>query len=82
MAWPSACVRASAATVGGGSLPGAELASVALVPPVRSAAAAAATLRDGQPALVGRVHTGELWIDLRTLAEVDDETLLAALRRL
>jgi L-seryl-tRNA(Ser) seleniumtransferase len=82
LGWPPSCVRESVATVGGGSLPGHELASVALVPNVSSAHDAAALLRRGQPAMLARVHAGELWIDLRTLVEIDDETVLAVLRRL
>ena len=82
LGWPPTCVRESVATVGGGSLPGHELASVALVPRVQSVHEAAALLRRGQPAMVARVHAGELWIDLRTLVDADDEAVLAALRRL
>ncbi len=80
--WSPSCVRESVATIGGGSLPGHELASVALVPAVRSAHRAAAVLRRGNPALIGRVRANELWIDLRTVIESTDDTLLAALRRL
>jgi L-seryl-tRNA(Ser) seleniumtransferase len=79
LGWPSTCVRESVATVGGGSLPGHELASVALVPKVSAAHEAAALLRRGQPAMLARVNAGELWIDLRTLVEADDATVLAAL---
>jgi L-seryl-tRNA(Ser) seleniumtransferase len=82
LGWSTTCVRESLATVGGGSLPGHELASIALVPEIAAAHEAAALLRRGQPAMVARVHADELWIDLRTLVEVDDETVLAALRRL
>lgn len=82
LGWSPACVRESMATVGGGSLPGRELASIALVAPVGSAHDAAALLRRARPAMVARVHADELWIDLRTLVDVDDETVLAALRRL
>jgi L-seryl-tRNA(Ser) seleniumtransferase len=82
LGWPPSCVRASVATVGGGSLPGRELPSVALVPRVASAHDAAASLRRARPAMLARVRANELWIDLRTLVEVDDVLLLAALRRL
>jgi L-seryl-tRNA(Ser) seleniumtransferase len=83
LAWPAArCIRASVATVGGGSLAGRELASVALVPCVESAHCAAATLRRARPPMLARVHANELWIDLRTLVEVDDATLLTLLREL
>jgi L-seryl-tRNA(Ser) seleniumtransferase len=82
LGWSADCVRESVATVGGGSLPGLELPSIALVPEHTAAHEAAALLRRGQPAMVARVHADELWIDLRTLVEIDDETVLAALRRL
>ncbi|PRQ04649.1 L-seryl-tRNA(Sec) selenium transferase [Enhygromyxa salina] len=81
LGWPSSCVRDSRATIGGGSLPGQELASVALVAPAK-AHAAAMILRAGEPPLIGRAHDNELWIDLRTLDSIDDDTLLACLRRL
>ena len=81
LGWAPERVRDNNATIGGGSLPGQELASVALVAPGK-AHAAARILRAGDPPLVGRARDKELWIDLRTLHAVDDETLLACLRRL
>jgi L-seryl-tRNA(Ser) seleniumtransferase len=81
LGWPRTCVRESTATVGGGSLPGSQLASVALVAPTSSAEGAAEMLRQGEPPLLGRVHGGELWIDLRTLVDTDDAALLTLLRR-
>ena len=82
LAWPRTCVQDSTATVGGGSVPGSELTSVALVPEVASASAAAAQLRASQPSMLARVRADRLWIDLRTLVDVDDATLLAVLRPL
>src|SRR5690606_10243350 len=82
LGWPLGCVRESVATVGGGSLPGRELASVALVANVDSAHRAAASLRRARPAMIARVRADELWIDLRTLVDVDDEIVLASLRHL
>lgn len=73
LAWPRAWLRASEATIGGGSLPGETLPSLALVLPERLAAA----LRRGAPAVMGRVHAGELWLDLRTV--LDDAALREAL---
>jgi L-seryl-tRNA(Ser) seleniumtransferase len=81
LGWPESCVRESLATIGGGSLPGMEIASVALVAPVE-ARAGAAKLRAGEPPMLARVHDEQLWIDLRTLHPVDDAQLLAALRGL
>lgn len=82
LGWSASCVRESAATLGGGALPGSEIASVALVPELSAVEAASARLRGQDPPLVARIHEGELWIDLRTLADVDDEELLACLREL
>lgn len=65
LAWPRAWLRASEATIGGGSLPGETLPSLALVLPERCAA----PLRRGNPAVMGRVHAGELWLDLRTVLD-------------
>jgi L-seryl-tRNA(Ser) seleniumtransferase len=78
LGWPLGQVRSSTATVGGGSLPGDVLASVALAAPVADPSRAAAALR--QAGVVGRVHAGELLLDLRTVAPEDEERLIAAVR--
>lgn len=65
LAWPHTWLRASEATIGGGSLPGETLPSLSLVLPERCAA----PLRRGSPAVMGRVHAGELWLDLRTVLD-------------
>lgn len=82
LGWPASCVRPNQATIGGGSLPGETLPSVALVPPATRAQSAADALRRGAPPMVGRVRDGLLWLDLRSLADVDDDELLACLRQL
>ncbi|MGI9099064.1 MAG: L-seryl-tRNA(Sec) selenium transferase [Solirubrobacteraceae bacterium] len=66
------------ARVGGGALPLLELPgrAVALDPGPAGADAFAAALREGDPALVGRVHGGRLLLDPRTLT--DDEARQAA----
>jgi L-seryl-tRNA(Ser) seleniumtransferase len=66
------------ARVGGGALPLLELTgpAVALDPGPGGADALAAALRDGDPALVGRIHGGELLLDPRTLT--DEEARWAA----
>ncbi|NVB39530.1 L-seryl-tRNA(Sec) selenium transferase [Pseudenhygromyxa sp. WMMC2535] len=79
LGWPADCLRESQATIGGGSLPGERLPSVALVPPVAVPHRAAARLRRAEPPLLARIHDGQLWIDLRTLLDSEDEALLAAL---
>jgi L-seryl-tRNA(Ser) seleniumtransferase len=68
----------ASARVGGGALPLLELSgpAVALDPGSAGADALAAALRAGDPALVGRVHAGELLLDPRTLT--DEEARWAA----
>jgi L-seryl-tRNA(Ser) seleniumtransferase len=72
------CVVESTARVGGGALPLLELRgpAVALDPGPAGADALAAALRAGEPALIGRVHSGRLLLDPRTLS--DDEVRQAA----
>ncbi|KIG19238.1 L-seryl-tRNA(Sec) selenium transferase [Enhygromyxa salina] len=81
LGWSPDHVQDCEATIGGGSLPGQTLASVALVAP-GNAQRAAACLRRGDPPLVGRTRDKQLWIDLRTLTDIDDELLLKSLRQL
>lgn len=81
LGWPGERVRASEATIGGGSLPGDVLASVALAVPGKPERVAR-QLRVGSPGVVGRVQAGELLLDLRSLAAEDDDALVAALRSL
>ena len=66
------------ARVGGGALPLLELSgpAVALDPGPSGVDALAAALRAGDPAVVGRVHAGELLLDPRTLN--DEEARWAA----
>ena len=73
-------VRESTATVGGGSLPGDARPSFALVYGGPNASRKAKTLRLAKPALVGRLHEGELWLDFRSLRDGEDEFVLAALK--
>jgi L-seryl-tRNA(Ser) seleniumtransferase len=72
-------------TIGGGSLPGETLPSVAVA--IEAAAGRAdrllAALRSGTPAVVGRIEAGHVLFDLRTVDPVADaaltEAILAAL---
>ena len=80
LGWSPGCVRASEATVGGGSLPGDVIESVAIAVPCARPERVARQLRVGSPGVVGRVHAGALLLDLRTLPPEDDATLVTALR--
>jgi L-seryl-tRNA(Ser) seleniumtransferase len=75
-------VRDDTAFAGGGSLPDQPLATVILA--LRSARHGeeefAARLRTGSPAVVGRVHNGELCLDLRTVFEEQEDDLFEAIR--
>jgi L-seryl-tRNA(Ser) seleniumtransferase len=81
LGWPAERVQTCEATIGGGSVPGQQVPSVALVVPGK-AHEAAARLRRSDPPLIARAHDKQLWIDLRTLSGVDDATLLNSLRAL
>ncbi len=76
--------RPSTATVGGGAMPTAQLASWALAigHSARDASALDAALRAMDPPVVGRVEGGQLWLDLRAVLPEDQAPLEAALARL
>ena len=65
-------------TVGGGSLPGETLPSVALALGTRSADRSLAALRSGTPAVIGRIEDGRVVLDLRTVAPESDGLLASA----
>jgi L-seryl-tRNA(Ser) seleniumtransferase len=69
------------AYVGGGSLPGTELPSVALSLSPRDTDAFARRARTGRPALVGRVEGGHFLVDLRTIPPDRDEDVAQAVAR-
>jgi L-seryl-tRNA(Ser) seleniumtransferase len=78
-------VTASAGTPGGGTYPGTELpgAAVALDPPDgRGAGALARALREGTPPVVGRLESGRLLLDVRTLLPSDEPLVKARFRDL
>jgi len=75
-------VMESRATIGGGSLPGDTMPSVALRVPSDAPSRDAKRLRTGEPPLVGRIEDEALLVDLRSVDPRDDERLLAALRAL
>jgi len=68
-------------TVGGGSLPGQGLESAGLVVRGPSPTALAARLRAGDPPVIGRVESGAMLLDLRTVDQRDDAALAGALSR-
>jgi L-seryl-tRNA(Ser) seleniumtransferase len=75
-------IEVSEAFAGGGSLPEERRASRALVlDPADGPEAAAARLRAGNPAVVGRVAGGRLVIDLLAVADEEVEELATALRK-
>ena len=72
------CVRDSEATIGGGSLPGEVLASVAIAVPTRHPDRVARALR--LAGVIGRVQDDTLLLDLRGVAPTEDAGVVAALR--
>ena len=82
-ALPSAAearIVASEATVGGGAFPTARIRSVALSLG-GNATELEERLRTGEPAIVGRMHDGRLFIDLRAIPEREDRALVGAISR-
>ncbi len=73
-------VAPSKATVGGGAMPTAELASWAVTIGGRSADAVDAALR--AHAIVGRIEDGMVWLDVRTIAPAEHADVAAAVRSL
>ncbi|MGW7533325.1 L-seryl-tRNA(Sec) selenium transferase [Amycolatopsis sp. NPDC054798] len=75
-------VREGASTPGGGSLPGQTIRSplVHVAPQNSTESALTARLREGDPPVIARTEKGRLVIDLRTVAEDDDDILAAALQ--
>ncbi|MBI1324721.1 L-seryl-tRNA(Sec) selenium transferase [bacterium] len=77
-------VRSSEAFAGGGSLPDEKIESRAVVlsspwpKGVASVSELARKLRQGDPAVVGRVHEDAFWIDLRTVAAGEQGLLIEA----
>jgi len=71
-----AVVVSSPAAAGGGGAPGVSLASYAISLP----ATLAAPLRGGRPAVVGRIESGRLLLDLRSVPPAQDQALADAVR--
>jgi L-seryl-tRNA(Ser) seleniumtransferase len=66
----------SAGAVGGGGAPGLELPGWAVALPERYAR----PLREGNPAVIGRLEHGRFLLDLRCIEEAEDEALVGAVR--
>ncbi|UWZ83733.1 L-seryl-tRNA(Sec) selenium transferase [Occallatibacter riparius] len=82
----TASVRATVvptdSVVGGGTTPGATMASFAVMlqSPQMSAEALAAQLRHLQPPVIGRIHEDAVLLDLRTVDPAADDALVVMLR--
>jgi L-seryl-tRNA(Ser) seleniumtransferase len=68
----------SVARSGGGTLPTYEIPSFAVRLGGADAEVLAERLRGAEPPVVGRVHEGRLWLDVRTLLPGDEEAVVAA----
>jgi L-seryl-tRNA(Ser) seleniumtransferase len=68
------------ATVGGGSLPGETLPSIGIALSAGSAARTLATLRQGEPSVIGRIEDGRVVLDLRTVDPASDQALVRAVQ--
>jgi L-seryl-tRNA(Ser) seleniumtransferase len=73
-------VAPSVARSGGGTLPTYEIPSFAARLGGTDPDALAEKLRSAEPPVIGRVHGGRLWLDVRTLLPGDEEAVIGALR--
>ena len=79
---PGAQIADGIAYLGGGSLPQAQLRSLAVALASEAPDRTARALRSGTPPIVGRIERGRLLFDLRTILPQDDRAVIAALARL
>lgn len=77
----AASVVESQAYLGGGSLPQAAIASIAVAVPQQRPDLVAAALRREDPAVVPRIEAGRLLFDLRTIAPEEDPGVIDILRK-
>ncbi|GAC1420863.1 MAG: L-seryl-tRNA(Sec) selenium transferase [Gemmatimonadaceae bacterium] len=73
-----AAVWPSTASVGGGAFPTAKIASSAVVL-TGDAGRVEERLRRGDPAVIGRITEGKLWLDLRSVLPHEDAVLLQSI---
>jgi L-seryl-tRNA(Ser) seleniumtransferase len=78
---PNISIAESVASIGGGSLPGETLPSVALRIPTGVADEVARALRTGQPSVFPIIREASVLIDLRSVQPRQDADLASALRR-
>jgi L-seryl-tRNA(Ser) seleniumtransferase len=71
-------VQPTTASVGGGAFPTAGIASSAVVL-TTDAERAEERLRRGEPAVIGRIADGKLWLDLRSVLPREDAVLLQSI---
>jgi L-seryl-tRNA(Ser) seleniumtransferase len=81
LGWGSTALTATAATIGGGSLPDDTIPSFALVVPTDRPTRTARRLRLGEPPVVGRIEDDRLLVDLRTVDPTEDDDLAQALEQ-
>jgi L-seryl-tRNA(Ser) seleniumtransferase len=79
-AMPGATLVESDAYAGGGALPRARIASLAISLAVKNATPFAAALRRENPAVVPRIERDCLLFDLRTIAPEEDDRVIATVR--
>jgi L-seryl-tRNA(Ser) seleniumtransferase len=70
----------SVARSGGGTLPTHEVPSFAVLLSGMNVESLAGRLRAAEPPVVGRVHEGGVWLDVRTLLPNDEEAVVGAVR--
>ncbi|HEY6326076.1 MAG TPA: L-seryl-tRNA(Sec) selenium transferase [Candidatus Cybelea sp.] len=80
-ALPGAVAIESSAYIGGGALPRARVASIAVAISTEKPDLLAANLHRGKPPIVARVDEGRVLLDLRTIAPPEDRDVIAALAR-
>jgi L-seryl-tRNA(Ser) seleniumtransferase len=68
-------------TVGGGSLPGETLPTKLVAMHVTSPDELAARLRSSEPPVIGRIESGELLLDPRTVLTSEEQDLLSAVKQ-
>lgn len=81
-AMPGSRVEPGVTEVGGGSAPGAGVPTWRCGLPSKSANRLAQVLRTGDPAIVGRIEAGVVWLDPRTMEDDEVELAVARLRSL